>query len=151
MSKVESQKSKDNQKQVTSSNSPLAVSNYWFEYSTDSTFATSIIDSTLSDTTKTLTGINNITTYYWRVKAKNQLGWASFSSVWNFTTVPPVPAAPTLLAPANNSVDLSTTPTLDWNDVTYAASYRVQISHLHIHLTTLPDLPYRKLPYLQVN
>ena len=128
MSKVESQKSKDNQKPVTSSNSPLAVSNYWFEYSTDSTFATSIIDSTLSDTTKTLTGINNITTYYWRVKAKNQLGWASFSSVWNFTTVPPVPAAPTLLAPANNSVDLSTTPTLDWNDVTYAASYRVQIS-----------------------
>jgi hypothetical protein len=106
-----------------------AISKYWVEYSTDSTFGTIIgADTTLTDTTKTITGLSNITKYFWRVRAKNQTGWGAFSAVWNFTTVVPIPVSPTLISPANNSVDLSITPSLDWNDVAYATSYRVQIS-----------------------
>jgi hypothetical protein len=67
---------------------PTAVSNYWFEYGTDPTLATVLgRDSLLTDTTKVLAGLNNLTQYYWRVKAKNQTGWSSFSSIWNFTTI----------------------------------------------------------------
>jgi photosystem II stability/assembly factor-like uncharacterized protein len=119
---------------------PLAISYYWFEYGTDSTFSTVVgRDSLLTDTTKTLSGLNNYTKYYWRVKAKNQIGWGLFSTAWNFTTIVPVPAAPILNLPANNSTGVSLTPLLDWNDVSFAASYRIQVSSDSLFSTTLFD------------
>jgi hypothetical protein len=105
-----------------------AISKYWLEYSTDSIFAAKIIDSTITDTLKVLSGLDNLTKYYWRVKAKNQGGWGNFSSIWSFTTIIPVPAVPVLLSPASGSLDISLTPVLDWNDVVFASSYRLQIS-----------------------
>lgn len=66
---------------------PDAVSKYWFEYGTDSTFANVIKrDSTLSDTLILVSGLNMRTKYYWRVKSKNEIGWGNFSPDWNFTT-----------------------------------------------------------------
>ena len=116
------------------------ISAYWYEYSTDSTFATVIArDSSLTDTTKSLTGLSNITKYYWRVKAKNQTGWGSFSSIWNFTTMPSVPSVPVLIYPGNNSFDIITTPALDWEDAATANSYRIQISTSSIFTTTVYD------------
>jgi hypothetical protein len=108
---------------------PLSVSNYWFELSTDSLFVTGVTrDSLLTDTTKSLTGLNNLTKYYWRVKGKNQINWGSFSSVWNLTTIISVPASPVLLTPVNNSTGISLTPALTWNTVSGASSYRIQVS-----------------------
>ncbi len=126
--------------QTENYNYPLAVSNYWFEYGTDSTFDTVLLrDSTLTDTTKLLSGLSYSVRYYWRVKAKNQIGWGSFSNTWYFSTIPDVPAVPTLIAPANNSVDLSVVPLLDWNDVQYAASYRLQVSTSPVFTTFVLD------------
>ena len=114
---------KGDRNQVTS---PLVVSGYWFEYGTDSTFATILgSDTTLTDTLKAISGLTNGLKYYWRVKAKNQIGWGAFSSPFNFMTVL---TAPVLVTPANGSTGVSLTPTLDWNDVTNAASYQVQVS-----------------------
>ena len=129
-----------NGKTINSNTSPLAVTNYWFEYGTDSTFATVLLrDSTLTDTTKILSGLNYSVKYYWRVKATNQIGWGSFSSSWYFTTIPDVPAVPTLLVPANNSVDLTVVPLMDWNNVPYAASYRLQVSTSSTFTTVVYD------------
>ncbi|MDD5363646.1 MAG: hypothetical protein PHN88_16100 [Ignavibacteria bacterium] len=108
--------------------SPLTISRYWFEYSTDSTFTTSIIDSTLTDTTKTLTDLNNITRYFWRVKSKNQTGWSGYSSVWSFTTIVPIPGIPILLYPANNSAGNALSLNLIWNKQRYATGYNFMIS-----------------------
>lgn len=119
---------------------PKAITNYWFDIASDSLFANIVArDSSLTDTTKSITGLNYLTGYFWRVKAKNPTGWGVFSSAWKLTTVPPAPVAPTLLTPANSSVDLSVTPVLDWNEVTYAASYRVQISTNASFTTTVYD------------
>jgi hypothetical protein len=108
---------------------PLTISKYSFQYSTDSTFTSGVItDSTLTDTTKTLSGLPNATKYFWRVRAKNQTGWGTYSSVWNFTTIPPIPSAPVLTSPSNGSTGVSLTPALTWNTVTYAETYRVQVS-----------------------
>ncbi len=121
-------------------NDPKAITNYWFDVASDSLFANIITrDSSLTDTTKYVTGLSYITNYFWRVKAKNPTGWGVFSSVWKLTTVPPVPVEPVLLTPANNSEDLSVTPALDWNEVTYASSYRVQISTSASFTTTVYD------------
>ncbi|MCX6162269.1 MAG: dockerin type I domain-containing protein, partial [Ignavibacteriae bacterium] len=119
---------------------PYTVSNYWIEYGTDSTFAAVTgRDSTLTDTTKSVTGLSNLTNYYWRVKAKNQIGWAAFSSVWKFTTIVSIPIAPVLLLPANNATGVSLSPLLDWNDVQYSASYRIQVSTDQLFNTILWD------------
>ena len=119
---------------------PRLVSNYWFELATDSLFANIIArDSSLTDTVKSVSGLSNYTNYFWRVKAKNEIGWALYSPVWRFRTLPPVPSAPVLLLPANNSTGMSQTPLLDWNDVTYAENYRIQISTDSLFGTTAWD------------
>ena len=107
-----------------------AVSNYWVEYSTDSSFLSGVVkDSTITDSLKSITGLNLGNKYYWRVKAKNVAGWGNFSSIWNFTTVPPAPAAPVLVSPLNNSINLQLNVLLDWSSVSFAASYRIQIAN----------------------
>lgn len=47
--------------------------------------------------------------------------------------------APTLISPANNSLNQSQTPLMDWSDVATALSYRLQISKLNDFSTTVLD------------
>ncbi|HEY5534705.1 MAG TPA: T9SS type A sorting domain-containing protein [Ignavibacteria bacterium] len=67
---------------------PNAVSNYWLEIATNSSFTNIILrDSSIVDSIKFISGIlNDTTSYWWRVKAKNQAGWSLFSSIFKFTT-----------------------------------------------------------------
>ncbi|MCI0474254.1 MAG: T9SS type A sorting domain-containing protein, partial [Ignavibacteria bacterium] len=112
------------------SNSRITVSNYWFELASDAGFSNIISrDSLLTDTVKSVSGLSIYTTYYWRVKAKNQSGWGVFSPVWSFTTIPPVPIAPLLVSPPNNATNQIPTLLLDWNSVNYASGYRIQIAN----------------------
>lgn len=107
----------------------LTVSNYWFECASDSLFSTIISrDSSLTDTTKTLSGFSTGVFYYWRVKAKNQIGWGPFSSVWRFGVQLPIPSAPVLTSPANGATCISLTALLDWADVVGASGFRIQIT-----------------------
>lgn len=119
--------------------SPLLISNYWFALYTDTTQSPYLVDSTLTDTTKTVNGLSNNTNYWWKVKAKNQVGWGSFSGYFKFTTIVTAPAPPTLIAPANNSTYQSLTPTMDWSSVASATSYRIQISADSTFTTTVLD------------
>jgi hypothetical protein len=50
-----------------------------------------------------------------------------------------VPAAPVLSAPANNAVNIPANPTLSWNSVSGAATYRVQVSGDNAFATTIID------------
>ncbi len=43
-------------------------------------------DSTLSTHQTTVTGLDNDTQYYWRVRASNEYGESDWSSIWSFTT-----------------------------------------------------------------
>ncbi|MFZ4589758.1 MAG: YCF48-related protein, partial [Ignavibacteria bacterium] len=64
-----------------------SISNYWFELTTDSTFATvGTRDSLLTDTIKTVAALTSNKKYWWRVKAKNQIGWGAFTGVFTFKT-----------------------------------------------------------------
>ncbi len=118
----------------------LIINKYWLELATDSSFNNlTLKDSSITDTNQTVTGLNNNTNYWWRVKAKNEIGWAAFSSVWKFTTIVSIPVAPVLLLPANNSTGVSLAPLLDWNDVQYSASYQIQVSTDQLFNTILWD------------
>jgi hypothetical protein len=71
------------------------------------------------------------TTYYWRVNATKRGSTSAWSPVWSFTTTnKSVPAAPTLVSPANGAgvFPASEGVTLTWNAVTGAESYDFQIA-----------------------
>ncbi|MFA7359693.1 MAG: FG-GAP-like repeat-containing protein [Candidatus Kapaibacterium sp.] len=85
--KTKNQNDKQIDQTLKSGDSPLTISDYWFEYSPDSLFVISVLrDSTLSDTVKSVYGLNTNSRYYWRVRAKNETGWGAFSSAWSFST-----------------------------------------------------------------
>jgi uncharacterized repeat protein (TIGR02543 family) len=101
---------------------------YYLQVSTDSTFTTiNVSDSTLTDTTKSMSGILNGMTYYWRVSAKNTVGVSAWSARRKFTTIIAAPAAPALTTPANGTSGVAVNPTLAWT-ATDADSFKVQLS-----------------------
>lgn len=107
-----------------------AITGYWLELATDTTSQVGLLrDSTIVDTIKQVSGLTPLTTYYWRVKARNDIDWGSFSSWWKFTTTSGLPpAAPLLISPANGASDIAVTPAFDWGDSPGANKYRIQVS-----------------------
>jgi hypothetical protein len=105
------------------------AASYRLQVATDSTFATGIAvdDSTITDTTKAVTGLAGLTKFFWRVNAKNAGGTSAYSAVRSFTTAPPAPPVPTLLSPANGAVDQPGSLTLQWNASASAQAYHVQL------------------------
>ena len=102
---------------------------YRIQVSTDSGFGTTIIDdSTVMTTSKAIGPLTSSTVYFWRVNAKNLGGTSTWSTVWSFSTVPPIASIPILIAPANSSTNIAISPTLSWNPSTGAATYRIQLS-----------------------
>jgi hypothetical protein len=54
---------------------------YWFELGFDEAFTFRVVDSTIVDTSNVAHGLVKNHTYYWRVKARNGMGWGPFSDV----------------------------------------------------------------------
>ena len=68
----------------------LSTNGYWWQLTTDTTSMANLQnDSTLTDSTKSVSGLTSLTDYYWRVKAKNTHGWGAFSGWFKFTTQGP--------------------------------------------------------------
>jgi hypothetical protein len=107
-----------------------AVTFYWYELYTDTTIAAVVKDSIVTDTTRAVSGLLHSQNYWWRVKARNEVGWGTFTPYFKFTTVLAPPAAPpSLIAPTNGLTGVIPTPLMDWSSVATATSYRIQISN----------------------
>ncbi len=63
---------------------------YWLEVSTSKTFATTVVSDSVSFATSPgivfADQLVQYTTYYWRVRYKNEKGWSAPSAVWSFVT-----------------------------------------------------------------
>lgn len=104
---------------------------YTVQVSLQSNFTTTVldVDSLMTSAYAVPPGVLSYNTlYYWRVKAQNQVAEGSWSTVRSFTTTYPLPTAPVLVAPPNNSTGISLTPTLDWDSISTAYAYRVRIA-----------------------
>ncbi|RPI13685.1 MAG: hypothetical protein EHM58_18020 [Ignavibacteriae bacterium] len=65
---------------------------YTLQVALENTFTSPIINETIfADTSKTVTGLDSNTQYYWRVKAENSSGSSQYSAVWGFITGVPIP------------------------------------------------------------
>ncbi|HUI92207.1 MAG TPA: SUMF1/EgtB/PvdO family nonheme iron enzyme [Chitinivibrionales bacterium] len=63
------------------------AANYHVQLSTSNLFTAPVADdSTLTTTTKTVSGLARGTTYYWRVQARQQNITSSWTAAWSFTT-----------------------------------------------------------------
>ncbi|MCE1164429.1 MAG: hypothetical protein LWX07_03390, partial [Bacteroidetes bacterium] len=102
---------------------------YNFQIANNASFTTPILSLTnLSNSGYQMSlALQPNTLYYWRVSSTNGVGTGLWSGAWSFTALGG-PAAPTLISPANGANILTTTPTLDWNDVSGAVSYEVQVA-----------------------
>ena len=68
-------------------NQPLFAQVYTLQLAGDSLFGTVLVnDTSLTQTWKGLSSLGSLSIYYWRVKAKNQVGESPWSEVWPFTT-----------------------------------------------------------------
>ncbi len=128
---------------------------YQYQLSTDSLFGSLVVnDTTLTDTVKTLNGLNYLTKYYWRVRASNETGWGDWSPVWRTTTIIEKPAITVLALPINNATKLLQPITLKWNKTPRAEKYRLEVSEfsnfstLFLVDTTLTDT-LKLLPQLE--
>jgi hypothetical protein len=89
-----------------------------------STAACTSWTSTSTATTASISGLAHGATYYWQVRARNDVGTtlANSSALWQFTvTLPPTSFAKT--APRNNATNQKTSLVLSWAASTYATSY----------------------------
>ena len=118
-------------------NASAGAATYHLQVSTSNTFAVTLFDdSTLTGTSQSINGLSLATGYYWRVSAKNVAGTSAYSSR-SFTTI--AAGTPTLVAPLNGALSQSTSPTMIWNAVAGAATYRLQVSTSNTFATTVYD------------
>jgi len=109
-------------------NLSASATSYTLQVSTNSSFTSFIYNANVGNVTnQQLNGLNNSTTYYWRINAINSSGTSDWSAVWSFTTGD-LPQSPTLLSPANAAVNISLPSVLSWNTSPNISSYRLQVS-----------------------
>jgi hypothetical protein len=109
--------------------SPLGTDfdHYQIQVDDDSTFSSTAIDTNAtSPQYQAVTKLAPNLKYYWRVRSFNSLGhYSAWSALRYFRTVM---TAPVLNNPGNESTVSSLKPVFDWEDVTGAATYTIQVS-----------------------
>jgi len=68
--------------------------------------------------------------YYWRVRGRDAASnWGSYSTVWNFQVDTVAPGIPSLVSPTDGLFTNDNTPLLDWNSVSGATLYELQVAY----------------------
>ncbi|MFH1197645.1 MAG: T9SS type A sorting domain-containing protein [bacterium] len=99
---------------------------YSLQLSTDQSFTNFLIDEEgIIENSITTTNLSFNTIYYWRIKSENTGAESGFSEGYTFITQL---TKPVLSLPQNNSKDLPTTITVDWEAVDGANNYSVQVA-----------------------
>ncbi len=65
----------------------VSYTSYDIEFATDAAFTTVVESATVLDNTFTAQELQNLTSYFWRVKPKNECGEGVFGPAFNFTTI----------------------------------------------------------------
>lgn len=102
----------------------IGADKYKIQLSDKADFSALIMDKSVSLTQETVSNLQPYTKYYWRAAAENNSKQGDWSQVFSFTTQ--IETA-SLLTPANNAFNTDTIETFNWNNITYANNYEIQI------------------------
>jgi hypothetical protein len=110
-------------------NSVSAASGYRLDVSTSSTFNSYVSGyqnfNVANATSRSVTGLNSSTTYYYRIRAYISGGPSDNSNTISVTTLPNAPSTPT----ANAATSITNTSfTANWSTTSGATTYRVDVS-----------------------
>ena len=119
--------------------SKLSATKYRFQLASDTSFANIIQDLFLSDTLFNLKLVSN-TKYYWRVNAINNNDTCDWGATWSFKTKATNLTTPILIAPNDNSINLSQPLEFKWKKSTNATAYNLQIALDSLFLNTVQVL-----------
>ena len=115
-------------------NASAGAATYRVQVATNSGYSPTIFDdSTISTTSKALSGLLTNTSYYWRVNAKNSKGTSAWSASRIFSTIASVPqSAPLTISPVSGALNTPVSIPLSWHSVPTSSTY-------HLQLSTMPD------------
>ncbi len=118
----------------------VGADSYDVQLSTNPSFTSLIIDTTgVIPTELSVSDLAGSTTHYWRVKSVNSSGESNWSSYFYFRTADPIPASPVLTSPTDGAINQPLTTVGSWSSVTYADSFRVELSSKNDFSTLLLD------------
>ena len=106
------------------------------------TFSALVVDETgITGTSFDVTGLEESTAYFWRVRAVNANGDGPWSDDPSFTTATSLstPGLISLDAPDNGAVDQPTTLTLSWQEEATADQYQLQVATTESFTSTVFD------------
>lgn len=103
----------------------LNADGYEVEVATDTGYTNTVMSETLTDTSITTTGLENITVYYWRVRAHNAGGNGPWTTRRQFQLS--VPSKAVTEYPTDGADSVALDDTLRWTEIT-GAQYQVEIS-----------------------
>ncbi len=114
---------------------------YIVQVSEQDDFSSLVAGDTLGNTVwYELSGLEGLTTYYWRVKAYNTYGESAWSNLCSFITEAGGPESPVMISPADNAENQPATIELSWEAVSGAVSYCIQIAFDEAMTDTYVDL-----------
>ena len=109
-------------------NETNGLADYRFQFSDDSTFATTIVDTLAPGGLYKVSGMSYLTHYYWRVRGQGRFASTAWSEIWGYTTIIEAPGSVQQVSPQNSAVDQSVTPLFHWNTSVRASQYELQLS-----------------------
>jgi len=84
--------------------------------------------------------LKNSSTYYWRVNYLKNNRISNWSEIFGFTTEAEQNTITNLLAPANNSTDVEVFTNFEWEPLSIASEYIIQVSESNDFVTKLIDV-----------
>jgi photosystem II stability/assembly factor-like uncharacterized protein len=108
---------------------PATSISFHLQLSQDSTFASAFVvnDSSLVDTLAAVPPLDYSTSYHIRIRARNNGGYGTWLTNWEFRTLDPDPSTPRLLAPAHLATALDTPVTVSWTRPTGVTMFHLQV------------------------
>lgn len=115
---------------------------YEVQVSANSSFSPLFAVQIVTTTNFSLSGLQILSQYYWRVRARNSADVSDWSLQRIFTTQgPPSPDPPLLLSPADNASNTELSVVATWTAVQGATGYDIQVSQRSDYSTLLYDQP----------
>ncbi|MHA1750513.1 MAG: NosD domain-containing protein [Promethearchaeota archaeon] len=103
---------------------------YEFQVSSDISFIMPLIDTYLSLSEITLLASLYDGIFYWRVRAKDEIGnWGAWSTIWSFTIDKIGPLSPDLLSPGDGTIINNYPINIEWSIISEAVTYWIQIDN----------------------